>query len=308
MEINKIYKVDCIGNKGMCLIPDKTIDLIICDLPYGDTKNSWDCIIPFEKLWKQYNRIIKDNGAILLFGQGLFFAKLQLSNEKLYRYDLIWEKDRPSGFLNASRMPLRSHEKIAVFYKKLPIYNPIFSEGKPLHGMGKKYKEGHLANNNYGKFNSHLNPSANRKGDTKKYPRSVLHFPKSHPPVHPTEKPVSLMQYLVETFSDKGALVLDNCCGHGSTMIACVNTGRNYIGMDNGVCKSKNPELNDRYWADIVTERIEKTLNSKENIKSKEEKQKKEVKKIKKERERNKKLLTNKIQDVIINYKIKQRK
>ena len=128
--------------QGDCLelmkdIPDKSIDLILCDLPYGTTRNSWDEVIPFDKLWAQYNRIIKDNGAILLFAQGKFYVNLVNSNMKMFRYDLVWDKELVSGFLNAKRMPLRQHEQIAVFYKKLPKYNPQFTSGKPLHSKGK---------------------------------------------------------------------------------------------------------------------------------------------------------------------------
>src|SRR5699024_9380729 len=169
MKLNTIYNEDCL--EGMKRIPDGSIDMILCDLPYGVTKNKWDSVIPLDELWKHYKRVIKENGAIVLFGQGLFTARLMFSNEKWYRYNLIWEKDRPSGFLNAKRMPLRSHEDIVVFYKRLPTYNPQFWEGKPLHGMGSKFREGQLENNNYGEFDSHKNPSAKREGDTKKYPR-----------------------------------------------------------------------------------------------------------------------------------------
>ena len=245
MKLNTIYNEDCLV--GMSRIPDGSVDLILSDLPYGVTKNKWDSVIPLDELWKHYKRVIKENGAIVLFGQGLFTARLMLSNEKWYRYNLIWEKDRPSGFLNAKRMPLRSHEDIVVFYKKLPTYNPQFWEGKPLHGMGSKFREGQLGNNNYGKFDSHKNPSAKREGDTKKYPRSVLSFKKEHPPIHPTQKSVELVEWLVKTYSNEGDTVLDNCMGSGTTAIACINTGRNYIGY----------ELEEEYY-NLATERIEK--------------------------------------------------
>lgn len=196
------------------------------------TKNPWDLIIPFEGLWEQYERIIKKNGAIVLFGQGLFTAQLMLSNKKLWRYNLIWEKDRPSGFLNASKMPLRSHEDILIFYKSVPTYNPQFWEGIPLHGMGTKFKQGNLANNNYGTFASHSNPSAKRTGDTKKYPRSVLKFAKPHPPIHPTQKPIELCEWLIKTYSNENQLILDNCCGSASILVAAKNVNRNFIGFE----------------------------------------------------------------------------
>ena len=230
MELNTIYNEDCL--EGMKRIPDRSVDMILADLPYGVTKNKWDSVIPLDELWEHYKRVIKENGAIVLFGQGLFTARLMFSNEKMYRYNLIWEKDRPSGFLNAKRMPLRSHEDIIVFYRKLPTYNPQFWEGEPLHGMGSKFKEGQLSNNNYGKFDSHKNPSAKREGDTKKYPRSVLSFKKEHPPIHPTQKPVALFEYLIKTYTNEGDTVLDNVMGSGTTAIACLNTDRQYIGFE----------------------------------------------------------------------------
>lgn len=212
--------------------PDNSVDMIICDLPYAKTRNKWDRLIPFEDLWGQYERIIKEDGAILLFGQGTFSAHLMLSNEKMFRYSLIWEKDRPTGFLNAKRMPLRSHEDILVFYKRLPTYNPQFWEGEPLHGMGSKFKTGEYINNNYGEVDYSKNPSLNRKGETKKYPRSVLSFKRPHPPIFPTQKPVELVQYLINTYSNEGDIVLDNCLGSGTTALACINTKRHYIGIE----------------------------------------------------------------------------
>jgi site-specific DNA-methyltransferase (adenine-specific) len=220
----------------MKLIPDKSIDFICCDLPYGSTKNYWDVVIPFNQLWEQYERIIKENGAIVLFGQDKFSAKVMLSNEKLHRYNLIWDKgNRGSGFLNAKRMPLRNHEDIMVFYKKLPIYNPQMTVGDPLHGMGKKYKLGNLQNNNYGNFDSHKNPSADRVGDTNKFPKSIIKFNKPHPPIHPTQKSTELIEWLVKTYSNENDVVLDNTFGSCTTGIACINTNRNFIGIENNM-------------------------------------------------------------------------
>ena len=265
----KLYNDDCL--EVMKEIPSKSVDMILCDLPYQVTKNKWDTIIPMndyiiandeslekdefylkqflkglskkeidkiwkenkkEGLWSYYNRIIKDNGAILLFGQDIFSAQLINSNLKMYKYKWFWKKDRPSGFLNAKKMPLKDVEEILVFYKKCPIYNPQFWEGIPLHGMGTKYKEGNLDNNNYGKFASHTNPSANREGDTKKYPRQVLEFKRPHPPIFPTQKPVDLCEYLIKTYTNEGDLVLDNCMGSGSTGVACKNLNRRFIGIE----------------------------------------------------------------------------
>ena len=265
----KLYNGDCL--EVMKEIPSKSIDMILCDLPYQVTKNKWDIIIPMndyviiddevlekdkfylqqfmkgltkkeidkiwkenkqEGLWSHYNRIIKDNGAILLFGQDIFSAQLINSNLKMYKYKWFWKKDRPSGFLNAKRMPLKDVEEILVFYKKCPVYNPQFWEGISLHGMGTKYKEGNLGNNNYGKFASHTNPSANREGDTKKCPRQVLEFKRPHPPIFPTQKPVDLCEYLIKTYTNEGDLVLDNCMGSGSTGIACKKLNRKFIGIE----------------------------------------------------------------------------
>ena len=222
--------------QGDCLevmkeIPDKSVDMILCDLPYGVTKNKIDIPLPFDLLWKQYNRIIKENGCIALFGQGLFFVDLINSNRKMFRYDLVWDKVLISGFLNAKRMPLREHEQIAIFYKKLPTYNPQFTTGNPLHGKGTAYKFNQLVNNNYGRFNK---TEDLRKGETNKYPKSILKFSKPHPSVakHATEKPVELLEYLIKTYTNEGNLVLDNCMGSGSTGVACVNTNRNFIGIE----------------------------------------------------------------------------
>ena len=283
----KLYNGDCL--EVMKEIPSKSIDMILCDLPYQVTKNKWDIIIPMndyviindevlekdkfylqqfmkgltkkeidkiwkenkqEGLWSHYNRIIKDNGAILLFGQDIFSAQLINSNLKMYKYKWFWKKDRPSGFLNAKRMPLKDVEEILVFYKKCPIYNPQFWEGIPLHGMGTKYKEGNLGNNNYGKFASHTNPSANREGDTKKCPRQVLEFKRPHPPIFPTQKPVDLCEYLIKTYTNEGDLVLDNCMGSGSTGVACKNLNRRFIGI----------ELNSETF-NLAKDRIEGVVN-----------------------------------------------
>ena len=252
-------------------IPSNSIDMVLCDLPYQMTHNKWDVVIPMndyvkqgnkvlvkdefylqqflkgvpkkeiddlwkenkhEGLWYHYNRIVKPNGAILLFGQDVFSAQLISSNPKMYRYKWFWKKDRPSGFLNAKKMPLKDIEEILVFYKKCPVYNPQFWEGIPLHGMGTKYREGKLGNNNYGKFASHTNPSANRVGDTKKHPRQVLEFKRPHPPIFPTQKPVDLCEYLIKTYTNENDTVLDNCMGSGSTGVACLNTNRKFIGIE----------------------------------------------------------------------------
>lgn len=230
--------------QGDCLelmkdIPDGCIDMILCDLPYGVTHSKADVVIPFKPLWKQYERIIKDNGAIVLFGQGIFFADLIDSNRRLFRYDLVWDKVLISGFLNAKRRPLRRHEQIAVFYKKTPTYNPQMVLGAVNHSKGRPKNN---QNNNYGEY-----AFVDSKQDGLKYPTSILRYQKPHPSValHRTEKPIALLEYLIQTYTNEGETILDNCMGSGSTGVACVNTKRNFIGI----------ELDEHYF-DIATQRI----------------------------------------------------
>lgn len=225
----QLYQGDCL--ELMKNIPPKSIDLILCDLPYGKTQNEKDIRLPFDPLWEQYKRIIKNNGAIVLFGQGTFYVDLVNSNPKMFRYDLVWNKELTSGFLNAKRMPLRQHEQIAIFYKKLPTYHPQFSQGKPLHSRGSAYKTKRAKNQNYGEFGT---TDDLRAGSTEKYPTSILTFAKPHPSVaiHRTEKPVALLEYLIKTYTNEGDTVLDNCMGSGGVGVACVNTGRKFIGIE----------------------------------------------------------------------------
>lgn len=249
LEVNKIYNDDCLI--GMQRIDDKTIDMILCDLPYGQTaRNKWDTVIPFDLLWKQYNRIIKDNGSIILFANGMFTADLMQSNKKMWKYNLVWDKVLPSGFLNAKKMPMRSHEDICVFYKKPPTYNPQMVEGKECHSKGSavgKSQEDFSRNTNYGELKA-----VETKGNLK-YPKSVLIFQKPHPSttVHPTQKPVECLEWLIKTYSNKGDLILDNCIGSGSTVIACINTNRDYLGF----------ELDETYY-DIANKRIQDHLHN----------------------------------------------
>jgi len=221
---------DCL--EMMIDIPDKSVDLILCDLPFGVTQNKKDLKIPFEPLWEQYKRIIKSNGAIVLFAQGLFYVDLVNSNRKMFRYDIIWDKELTTGFLNSKRMPLRSHEQIAVFYKKLPKYFPqMIDTGVPLHSKGKTYMNKIPKNQNYGKFKS---TDDSRAGTTLKYPKSIWKFPKPHPSIvkHPTEKSIDLLSELIKTYTEKGDTVLDNCMGSGTTGIACLRYDRNFIGIE----------------------------------------------------------------------------
>ena len=231
----KLLQGDCL--ELMKNIPDKSIDLILCDLPYGTTHNKWDTIIPFDKLWEQYKRIIKDNGAILLFSQMPFGASLIMSNPKMFRYEWIWEKNQAVGFLNAKKMPLRKHENILVFYKHLPTYNPqgLIKLDEPIQEEGSANRNG----KNYGVADkSFIRTHTN-------YPTDIITFSKDSG-YHPTQKPVDLLEYLIKTYTNEGDTVLDNCMGSGSTGVACVNTNRDFIGM----------ELNEEYFK-IACERIE---------------------------------------------------
>ena len=234
MEIDNIYNMDCL--EGMKQIPDGTIDAVICDLPYGvlngeSEGGSWDTIIPFEPLWAEYRRICKPTAAIVLFAQGMFTADLMHSNPKMWRYNLIWKKgERASGFLNASRMPLRNHEDIVIFYEKLPTYNPQMRKGFPNHTRG--HGGGKLKNGCYGKFD----PWGRSEVITdEKFPLSIIDIEKEHDvnkQFHHTQKPVDLLRYLVLTYTNEGDTVLDNCMGSGTTAIACIKERRHFIGFE----------------------------------------------------------------------------
>ena len=245
MDDIELWKGDCL--KLMNNIPDKSVDMILCDLPYGTTHNKWDSVIPFEPLWEHYNRIIKDNGAICLFGQGLFTANLICSNKKMYRYDLIWEKTKAGGFLNARRMPLQAHENISIFYKKIPIYNPQMEIGKPYTKKSVTNGDG----KNYGKFDRVGKTAVN---DGTRFPRSVIKISNdNHKSLHPTQKPVALCEYLIKTYTNDGGAVLDNCMGSGTTGVACKHLNRKFIGI----------ELDNTYF-EIAKQRIENEKNIKE--------------------------------------------
>lgn len=233
MEYDYIECGDCL--ELMKDIPDKSIDMILCDLPYGTTKNKWDSVIPFEPLWEQYNRIIKDNGAMVLFSQMPFTVDLVASNYKDFRYEWIWEKLSASGHLNANRMPMKKHENILVFYKKLPTYNPQFTEGKPYVATYSTHSS------NYGKQKDNITTI----NDGKRYPVDIIKFNNDRG-LHPTQKPVELLEYLIKTYTNEGEIVLDNCMGSGSTCVACVNTNRHYIGF----------ELDPQYY-DIACKRLD---------------------------------------------------
>jgi len=231
--MNEILNGDCL--ELMDFIADASIDMILCDLPYGTTQNKWDTVISFGKLWQQYERVIKPNGAIILTAAQPFTSALIMSNTKMFRYDLVWEKSIATGFLNANRMPLRGHESVLIFYKKLPVYNP------QKHMLTTpSFKKGNAArgSSNYGNFN-HLMDIGSKDGS--RFPRSVFSIKTEaaffdatgkSKMLHPTQKPVALFEYLIKTYTNSGDLVLDNCAGSGTTAIACINTNRKFIVME----------------------------------------------------------------------------
>jgi len=229
---------------GDCLelmkeIPNESIDMILCDLPYGTTQNKWDSIIPFDKLWEEYERVIKLNGAIVLTSAEPFTSALVMSNPKLFRYDIIWEKQKGSDPLNAKRKPLRSHENILLFYKKQPTYNPQFEQGEPYTRKG----DCRVKSSNFNEAKT-INDKGSKDG--KRYPKTVVKFSSegmNSNNLHPTQKPQKLMEYLIKTYTNEGGLVLDNAMGSGTTMVACQNTNRSGIGM----------ELDENYFNVAVT-------------------------------------------------------
>ena len=230
---------------GNCLelmkdIPDNSVDLVFCDLPYSSSKrkvtwNDWDCEINLNTLWKEYNRVLKINGVVLLFASDLFSAELVMSNYKNYKYKWIWQKESGTGFLNAKRMPLRDFEEILVFCKKQTTYNPQMRTGKP-YKVTKGSKSSNYCNTD--KIVTTINEGS-------RYPLTILKFKRDKEKLHPAQKPVALLEYLIMTYTNEDDVVLDNCMGSGSTGVACVNTNRKFIGI----------EVDERYF-NIAKERI----------------------------------------------------
>ena len=214
---------DCLDR--MKEIESGTVDMILCDLPYGTTCCSWDAVIPFEPLWAEYERVIKPNGAIILFGAHPFTAVLACSNLKLFRYEWIWEKPSATGFMNAKKQPLRAHENALVFYKAQPTYNPQKTYGHER----KTAKRKDIGSEHYGK-----QVKIQAYDSSERYPRSVQVFSsdKQKQAFHPTQKPVALCEFLIRTYTNDGEMVLDNTMGSGTTGVACVNTGRKFIGIE----------------------------------------------------------------------------
>ncbi len=266
--------------QGDCLelmkdIPNSSIDLILCDLPYGTTSCKWDIVIPFDKLWEQYNRIIKDNGAIVLFGSQPFTSGLIMSNIKNFKYEWIWEKQKASNFMGAKYQPLKYHENICVFSKSTHNYYPQkykvleFEEIKQMNSKELKQVFETRDYDRFGKVDRRKtinNPKTNKEhignkitrirnvDDGYRYPKSVLKINKEiNTNLHPTQKPIALLEYLIKTYTNEGDVVLDNCMGSGSTGVASVNTNRNFIGI----------ELDEKYF-NIAKERIEKYMKGDE--------------------------------------------
>lgn len=237
---NKVFEGDCL--EVMKCIPEKSIDIILCDLPYGTTQNHWDSPIPLETLWKQYKRIIKDNGVIALTAQGLFSAKLMLSNQKLFKYKIVWEKSKPTNFLNAKKQPLRKHEDILIFYKQQPCYNPQMTQGVPYN---KGFRKDQLTGS-YGDFKT-----VEVKSNGERYPTDVIYFKTAESEgevYHPTQKPVDLGRYLIRTFSKEGDIILDNTCGSGSFLVSAVLENRKFIGIE----KNEEVYLHKKHHVDYI--------------------------------------------------------
>lgn len=237
--IDEVILGDCL--QIMPWLDDKSIDMILCDLPYGVTRNAWDSIIPMEPLWSEYRRIIKDNGAIVLTSQQPFTTALINAAPDIFKYSMVWKKTCPTGFLNAKIQPLRIHEDVLVFYKQQPAYNPQKVKGD-------RYTATNSARNqkNYGAMNG----THETKSDGMRYPTTIIEFSNSNAEKeHPTEKPIKLFEYLIRTFTGGGDVVLDNCVGSGTTAVAAIRTGRHFIGM----------ELNDEYYQ-VASQRVAEAM------------------------------------------------
>ena len=246
--MNNVIQGDTL--EEMKKIPSGTVDMLLVDLPYGTTQNKWDSVIPLEKLWSEYNRIVKENGAMIFTASGLFTATLMLSNAKNYKYKYVWEKSKSTNFLNAKKQPLRKHEDILVFYRKQPNYYPQMTQGDP-------YKKGVRKNQltgSYGDFNPTLVESTGER-----YPVDVLYFKTAESEgkvFHPTQKPVEMGRYLIRTFSRPGDVILDNTSGSGSFLVAALLEGRNFIGIE----KNEDGELFKKEpvdYIEITKKRIE---------------------------------------------------
>ena len=227
LQINQVYLGDCLDL--MFKIPDGSVDLLCVDLPYGSTQCKWDSILPLNELWHHYYRVCKENAAMVFTAAQPFTSILVCSNLKDFKYDWIWRKPKGTGHLNAKKMPMRDKEDILVFYRKQCTYNPQFGTGTPYKNKaGKNYEAKTSMSECYGDYTNFRNDN-----DGKRYPKQVIDFPVvERGNLHPTQKPIQLMEYLIKTYSNVGELVLDNCSGSGSTLVAAKNLNRNYIGIE----------------------------------------------------------------------------
>jgi len=241
IELNKIFNEDCL--EGMKRIPDKSIDMILCDLPYGTTACKWDSIIPLEDMWIQYKRIIKDNGAFVLTASQPFTTKLISSNMNMFKYNLVWEKPQGVDPFMAKKRPLNNIEDILIFFKKQPTYSPQYEIGKPYKvERDKKPRKNEITN-------TLMKPTITVNGGNR-LPKRIIKCNQERG-LHPTQKPVALFEYLIKTYTNEGETVLDNCIGSGTTAIACINTGRFFIGFEM-----------DKDYFDIANKRIEERQQS----------------------------------------------
>jgi site-specific DNA-methyltransferase (adenine-specific) len=273
--VNNVIQGDCL--EVMKEIPSKSIDMILCDLPYGTTQNKWDSVIPLDNLWEQYQRIIKDRGVIALSAQGIFTAKIIMSNEKLFKYKIVWIKSKPTNFLNAKIQPLRKHEDICIFYKNQPTYNPQMS-------LGEAYDKGFRKNQFTGSYGDFKPSQVKSRGE--RFPNDVILYEDESPraivePVetaiyvktaesegtvhHPTQKPVELGRYLVRTYTNPGDIILDNACGSGSFLLAALFERRKFIGIE----KNENGLLHKIQSTDYIKvclDRIEEAYQKLEGV------------------------------------------
>jgi site-specific DNA-methyltransferase (adenine-specific) len=248
---NQVILGDCL--EVMKDIPDKSIDMILCDLPYGTTACKWDTIIPFEPLWEQYKRIIKDNGAIVLTASQPFTSALVMSNVKMFKYEWVWEKNKATGHLDSKKKPMKSHENVVIFYDKQPTYNPQNLVEKKVATISKGDR-GRKGEGSSGEVYGYAGKDAFQTHTG--YPRSVQKIAVDmKAEFHPTQKPVALFEYLIKTYTSVGDVVLDNTIGSGTTAVAAINTGRNWIGIEQ-----------DAHYCEIANERIKKTYEEKERL------------------------------------------
>ncbi len=245
--VNRLFEGDCL--EYMNEIPDGSVDMVLCDLPYGITQNQWDCYISLDRLWEQYNRVIKPNGVIVLTSNGIFTAKLILSQPKIFKYKWVWEKSKATNFLNAKKQPLRKHEDVCVFYRRQPTYHPQMTQGEPYDkGVRKNQLSG-----NYGDFGPvHVTSEGER------YPTDIIYVKTAESEgtvLHPTQKPIELGRYLIRTYTNQGDIVLDNTFGSGSFLVAALMEGRNFIGIEKNenVALFKKEEID---YIDVAKRRL----------------------------------------------------